>query len=146
MLAFKSALLILVFFATTSYTDRSLLVLAGYAAEIERLVVLPKGGGELACYERHYVLLDNDQFEEANGFRWEHSDTVVMADYLLAFDNRQPGIVLHDGHEEMPQIEDGGCSVLGLLYVPGDPHAVQASCSLTWLGELPEKIEPPVTC
>ena len=133
-----------------SCTDPALAELERMVPEIENLVTLPEGAGPLACYDRHYVLLEGtDEIEAALGVPWHHSDRLVQASYV-PIANRQGSegsVILHSGFDEMPQIYDAGCSDIGFIFVPGDFETpIAATCSLDVAGDIPERIEPPVTC
>ena len=112
---------------------------------VEKEVVLPEGGGELQCYERHYLLLKGEEADKFAGFRVP-GGSLLVAKYLHGR-NAKPGIYWAKNDNELPKIYDAGCSVLEFWYAPGAPHErAQASCSPDIAGHSPDTINPPVTC
>ena len=74
-------------------------VAASYAANVERIIELPRGAYPLLAYARFY-----------NG-RVTGTRRLIEATYLRG--RRRPGIYLN---EPAPDIEDGGCSVVHIWY------------------------------
>lgn len=60
----------------------------------------------------------------------------------------KPGIQWVKSPKEVPEIADGGCSDIGVLYAAGWPEKqVKATCSLDFSGSIPEEIRgKPLTC
>jgi hypothetical protein len=112
---------------------------------VEKQVVLPKGGGNLQCYERHYVLLKGEQAKTKMGGIVVPGGRVLFAEYLHGRDAK-PGVYWADSEKEMPAIADAGCSVVEVWYVPGVDRSPKAWCSANIAGVNPAVIVPPVTC
>jgi hypothetical protein len=112
---------------------------------IEKEVVLPKGGGRLGCYERHYLLLKGEQANSAAGFAVP-GGRLLIGEYLHG-PKAKPGVYWANDAKQMPAIADTGCDVLELWYVPGEGGGpVHPWCSPNIAGNQPEVIEPAVTC
>lgn len=121
---------------------------------LERAVVLPEGGGKVACYERHYTMLSPRKSREYLGF--EHpalANGLLVGAYVLPGDPGssvgKPGRYRASDLSALPSatVQDAGCSVLTVVDVVARPSTrVPAMCGLTIAGDVPERIVPPVRC
>jgi hypothetical protein len=115
---------------------------------VEQNVVLPAGGGNLQCYERHYAVLSGEELKRYFKGVAAPPERVVIGRYLHG-PGRRPGVYMARNEDGLPAIGDAGCSMLELFYAPGDtdPDALKASCSPDIGGGAPDDVvNPPVTC
>ncbi len=114
---------------------------------VERRVELPKGAGNLQCYERHYALLGRETLKRYFEGVADPPPRVLIGKYIRGQD-RQPGVYMKASESDLPEISDAGCSVLTVFHIPGDTHrdGLKASCSANIAGVTPDEINPPVTC
>ena len=115
-------------------------------SKVESIVKLPKGGGELKCYERRYALLQGKEVEEYVGVPLSGlaGRKLLVGHYQLG---NEPGVHWTDSAKDLPEIMDGGCNDIRVWHVVGDQEAsIAATCSSTIAGVSPEEVIPPVTC
>jgi hypothetical protein len=112
---------------------------------VEKQIVLPKGGGKLQCYERHYVLLKGEEAKTKMGGIVVPGGEVLFGEYLHGR-NAKPGVYWADSEKDMPTWFDAGCGVIEVWFVPGVDKGPMAWCSSNIAGVNPTVIEPPVTC
>lgn len=115
-------------------------------AEVEKLVALPKGGGELKCYERHYTILRGKDAENYVGVPLDglNNRALLVGRYRIG---SEPGIHWAKNATELPAIADGGCNDIRVVHVVGNQEkSIPATCSITMAGVPPTEVTPPVTC
>lgn len=120
-------------------------------AELEKRVTLPKGAARLQCYKRYYSVVRGKELEDMVGsplaanlpFR-----EMLVGTYREPGPGDEPGIQWVRSPKEVPEIGDGGCSDIRVLYAAGWPEKqVKATCSLDFSGSIPEEITgKPLTC
>ena len=117
-------------------------------SKVESMVSLPKGGGKLKCYERHYVLLEGKEIDAYVGFPLsERSGRSQLLVGQYRFGGR-PGVYWAKRAKDLPpEIMDGGCDDISVFHLVGDPEtSILAKCSPTIAGVPPDEIVPPHTC
>jgi len=87
--------------------------------KIEQIFVMPKDARKpLDAYGRYYVGITKD------GKRMIHGEFVMPQ-----FTNEFPRIYLKHSEDDLPGIDDGGCSVINLLYDPAAEKIVFIECN-----------------
>ena len=124
--------------------------------KLEQSIKLPEGAGSLRCYERHYVVLRQNEAEKYLGLRQvsQLREGLLIGSYFLPGDGGsssagKPGIYWVSGLDELPnaKVQDEGCSILSVVHALGDKRPpLEATCGFTIAGEVPERISPPVHC
>ncbi|MDR2858118.1 MAG: hypothetical protein LBV50_09755 [Novosphingobium sp.] len=115
-------------------------------SEVENLVALPKGGGELKCYERHYTILRGKDIEKYAGTAlvWLGKRELLIGHYRIG---SKPGVHWVKNVDKLPNIMDGGCNDIRIIHVVGiHEKSIPATCSFTYAGDVPEEVMLPVTC
>jgi hypothetical protein len=116
-------------------------------SKVESQVRLPKGGGELKCYERYYALLAGKELDAYMGVPLIGlaGRNVLIGEYRRG---SRPGVHWASSATELPpKIMDGGCDDMTVFHVVGDQEpSIKAFCSTTIAGVPPDEISPPVTC
>ncbi len=116
------------------------------AAYVEQHVVLPNGSPGPQCYERYYRIIDGAELTELAPSLGDNGQRLLIGQY---FPVREPqsdtrtGIVWVNSEEEVPSLFDGGCGQIGVWYLlGGPPENIEAMCSFTVGGAIPEEVEP----
>jgi hypothetical protein len=114
---------------------------------VEDVVTLPKGGGKVACYGRHYALLESKEADEYLGIPLARlaGRQLLVGEYRRG---ERPGVYWAKSSKDLPQaIYDGGCDNMQIIHIVGDPvREIVASCSTDIGGDIPNEIDPAVTC
>ena len=110
-------------------------------SKVESTVVLPKGAGSLACYERHYALLRGDQVQEYIGPL--KIDRMLVGRYIPS---DKPGVHWERNADHLPKIYDAGCGLIEVFYAVGIDKSPRAFCATNLAGVSPEVVEPPRSC
>jgi hypothetical protein len=117
--------------------------------EVETRVQLPKGAGKLQCYRRYYTVLRGKQLEEYLGGpnRLPYRE-LLIGTYREPEMGEAPGVKWVASMKEVPELHDGGCLDMTVLFATGWPeNKVKALCSLDFSGNMPEEIKgKPLTC
>ncbi|WEK45895.1 MAG: hypothetical protein P0Y56_12785 [Candidatus Andeanibacterium colombiense] len=112
-------------------------------SEMESKISLPSGGGSLACWERHYAVIEGADIKTELGLEMPGKQ-VLVGKFTLG---SKPGRYWHDEFQNMPRIYDGGCSLLRAYHIVGEhENTILAECSTTIGGEIPRALPQPVTC
>jgi hypothetical protein len=112
-------------------------------ADIERRVVLPRGAGDLKCYERYYLIANEADQKRLYGVALS-GKRVVLATYVAG---KKPGVRWIDSADGFPDLQDAGCGKLSAVYIVGDPaFPVEAACAPDLAGRIGNVVDPPVTC
>ncbi|MCW3848287.1 hypothetical protein OF829_13660 [Sphingomonas sp. LB-2] len=113
------------------------------AADIEARVVLPKGAGNLKCYERYYAFAGDADQKRLLNFNLP-GKRVVFGSYVVG---KKPGVHWVASIDDFPDLQDAGCDKLNVFYIEGDKTLpIEASCSFTFAGTIDNAVEPAVTC
>jgi hypothetical protein len=117
-------------------------------SKVEAMVLLPKGGGKLQCYERHYALLKGKEIDAYVGFPLSGRSgrsQLLVGRYRFG---GHPGVYWAKSAKDLPpEIMDGGCDDIAVFHLVGDPEtSISAKCSPTIAGVPPDEITPPRKC
>jgi hypothetical protein len=115
-------------------------------SKVESIVTLPKGGGDLKCYERHYALLQGKEMEQYVGASLSGlaGRKLLVGHYQLG---DKPGIHWAQSAKELPKRMDGGCNDIRVWHRVGDKEAnIAATCESNIAGLSPKEVVPPVAC
>lgn len=97
------------------------------AMQIEKLVRMPAGSQPLQSYARYYEFVELTRDNSALGAK--AGDTVIAGTFVLADKpDHKPGIHPVPAGSA-PQIFDGGCSVVNLLYNPRTQRMTEPFCN-----------------
>ena len=128
--------------AASPTPDESALV-----SKVESAVLLPKGGGDLKCYERHYALLQGKELDDYVGVPLTGlaGRKVLVGHYRFG---GHPGVFWVKSAKDFPlEIMDGGCDEIRVLHIVGELEpSIAATCAETIAGVAPEEIIPPRSC
>lgn len=110
--------------------------------DIELRVLLPKGAGDLACYQREYSIVKAP------------NTAFIVGEYHLATPymgmnagDLKPGVIWEKRENLTMGFVDQGCRTLWFKHPLHDiGSSIQAKCGPTLDGTLPKTVNPPVEC
>ena len=134
-------------FSASACSERITSDQAALIANVEKRVAMPKGAGDLKCYERHYSVLRDKEVDTYLGFHLSRTAgrSLLVGTYRFG---GHPGVYWTRSTDDLPRkIEDGGCDDIGILHMVGDPErSIPAMCSTTMAGSMPDQVNPPRRC